>query len=231
MLGRVVQSMLPAYPPGRFIPDVVINCAGMVKSREEASYKFVAANSLLPHNLAYDSIRVIQVSSDCVFDGNHSAPYSEDVLPAPADLYGRSKLAGEIYDPPHLTVRTSFVGVGKRGLLRDMMGRRGQTIKVKKFSYWTGHTTIAIARILLQLADKDVSGVLHIPGEVIRRADLVRKLSKAFNLNIKVEETSDIGLDRRLVSNRWNELELPAFMTLDEEIDELAEAYKNDSSH
>lgn len=225
--GTLGSALMPMCDFSRRDAEVVINCAGIVKHRiGKRDTDFIKGNSLLPHLLAADSERLIHVSTDCVFDNNHAAPYDESALPCPTDLYGRSKLAGEIYDAPHLTVRTSFVGIGKRGLLHDLFEQRNQTVKVKKFSYWTGHTTIALSRILLELAEKNVTGLLHIPGEVVSRAELVRKLSKAFGLNIKVEETNEIGLDRRLISNRWIELRMRPFMTLDEEILELAEGYK-----
>lgn len=225
--GTLGSALMPMCDYSRKEAEVVINCAGVVKHRiGKRDSQMVTSNSVLPHVLAADSERLIHVSTDCVFDNNHAAPYDESALPCPTDLYGRSKLAGEIYDAPHLTVRTSFVGIGKRGLLHDLFEQRNQVVKVKKFSYWTGHTTIALSRILLELAEKNVVGLLHIPGEVVSRAELVRKLSKSFELNIKVEETNEIGLDRRLISNKWHELRMQPMLTLDEEIQELADNYK-----
>ena len=60
--------------------------------------------------------RLIHISTDCVFSGRRGN-YSEDDLPDAADLYGRSKLLGEVCDAPALTLRTSMIG---RELLRKM---------------------------------------------------------------------------------------------------------------
>jgi dTDP-4-dehydrorhamnose reductase len=57
--------------------------------------------------------KVIQISTDYVFDGNADTPYAEDAPTAPLGVYGRSKLAGEeqvrAANPDHLIVRTSWV--------------------------------------------------------------------------------------------------------------------------
>jgi dTDP-4-dehydrorhamnose reductase len=57
--------------------------------------------------------KVIQISTDYVFDGDAEAPYTEDDPTAPLGVYGRSKLAGEeqvrAANPDHLIVRTSWV--------------------------------------------------------------------------------------------------------------------------
>ena len=208
---------------------IVINCAGIVKQRRDATASVMAdANAALPHILAETcnvyGARLIHVSTDCVFDGSNNAPYTEHDKPTPTDLYSRTKLAGEIYDAPHLTVRTSFVGLGERGLLGEMMRHKDGVIEVPKRARWTGHTTIAISRILLRLAEQDMSGLLHVPGEAVTRIDLIRKLSKAFDLNITIEGTTQPGIDRRLISNRWDELDMPPMQTLDEEIEELCQS-------
>lgn len=207
---------------------VVINCAGIIKQRTDKSNSvIVQTNSLLPHWLSQNYDRFIHVSTDCVFDNSLFGPFDEGSQPCPSDLYGRSKLAGEIYDPPHLTIRTSFIGIGKRGLLADLMQKKGQTIKASRRALWTGHTTIALSRILIELAEKKVSGLLHIPAEAVTRGALIQKLSDAFDLGITVTETFDPGIDRRLISTRWHELNMPQMQTLDEEIKELAEWHRS----
>lgn len=208
---------------------IVINCAGIVKQRHDITASMMAdANTALPHILAETcnayGARLIHVSTDCVFDGANYAPYNENSKPIPTDLYSRTKLAGEIYSAPHLTVRTSFVGFGKHGLLFDLMQNKNSVIEVPKRARWTGHTTIAISCILLQLAKRDVSGLLHIPGEAMSRIDLIRKLSVAFGLNIVIEGSTQSGIDRRLVSNRWDSLGMPPMQTFDEELAELCQS-------
>ena len=96
-------------------PDVVVNCVGAVKQAEAGQQPIPAIriNSLFPHELAAacreSSARMIHVSTDCVFSGERGR-YSEQDVPDAADLYGRSKLLGEISGEGLLTLRTSLIG-------------------------------------------------------------------------------------------------------------------------
>ena len=96
-------------------PDVVVNCVGAVKQAEAGQQPIPAIriNSLFPHELAAacreSSARMIHVSTDCVFSGERGR-YSEQDIPDAADLYGRSKLLGEVSGAGLLTLRTSMIG-------------------------------------------------------------------------------------------------------------------------
>lgn len=78
-------------------PAVVINAVGIVKQRDDARLAIpsIMINALLPHKLAEAcarrNARLIHMSTDCVFSGTRGG-YSEDDVPDPLDLYGRSKL-------------------------------------------------------------------------------------------------------------------------------------------
>ncbi len=82
-------------------PDVVVNAAAYTavdkaESEREAAF---ALNAAAPRALAEETARLgaalIHYSTDYVFDGAKGAPYTEDDLPAPLNVYGESKLAGE----------------------------------------------------------------------------------------------------------------------------------------
>src|SRR5579872_1046511 len=81
-------------------PDVIVNAVGVIKQIDAAKdpVATIATNALLPHRLAAlcakRGIRLIHVSTDCVFSGR-KGPYSERSPPDAEDLYGRSKLLGE----------------------------------------------------------------------------------------------------------------------------------------
>ena len=73
--------------------------------------------------------RLIQISTDYVFDGRAEGPYGEDAETNPLNVYGRSKLAGEANvrsaNPEHLIVRTSWVySPFGRNFVSDDDGRR-----------------------------------------------------------------------------------------------------------
>jgi len=96
-------------------PDVVINCIGIVKQLPEAADPIasIAINALFPHRLANEcgriNARLIHISTDCVFSGNKGG-YAENDFPDCGDLYGRTKLLGEVAGPGCVTLRTSIIG-------------------------------------------------------------------------------------------------------------------------
>jgi len=99
--------------------DVVVNCAAYtaVDAAEEHEATAFAVNAVGASNLARDAhragARLVQISTDYVFDGVATAPYAEDAPPAPRSAYGRTKLAGEwavrAGCPDHLVVRTAWL--------------------------------------------------------------------------------------------------------------------------
>jgi len=81
--------------------DVVINCAAYTKvddaeSHEDEAYEI---NATGPANLARaaseSGARLVQLSTDYVFDGSATTPYAEDTPYGPISAYGRTKAAGE----------------------------------------------------------------------------------------------------------------------------------------
>src|SRR5258708_36209396 len=92
-------------------PQVVINCIGIVKQLQAAKDPLtsIATNSLFPHRLAelcgVGGIRLIHVSTDCVFSGRRGH-YTEQDTPDAKHLYGRTKLLGELSRERRLTLQT-----------------------------------------------------------------------------------------------------------------------------
>src|SRR5262245_6865722 len=82
-------------------PDVVVNCIGIAKQLAAAHdpVPSISVNALFPHRLAElvraADARLLQVSTDCVFSGRRGA-YTEDDEADPVDMYGRTKLLGEV---------------------------------------------------------------------------------------------------------------------------------------
>ncbi len=101
-------------------PSVVINCVGVVKQLAEARdpVAAISINALFPHRLPRScrtiGARVIHISTDCVFSGRRGN-YSETDESDAADLYGRTKLLGEVTGEGALTIRTSIIGRELRG--------------------------------------------------------------------------------------------------------------------
>lgn len=107
-----------------FRPSVVINAAAYTAvDRAEAEPELAfAVNATAPGILAEEckgiDALLVHYSTDYVFDGQKNAPYTEDDLPNPLNVYGKSKLAGEqaiaSVGCSHLILRTSWV-YGLRG--------------------------------------------------------------------------------------------------------------------
>lgn len=208
------------------IGDIVINCAGIVKQRQEPASKFMLVNAYAPHRIADEcdkiGARLIHVSTDCVFTAPYGGPYYEHDKPklGNSDVYALSKLAGEVTDSPHLTVRTSFVGKSGRGLIADL--QTGKTISASNRLLWSGHTVDTVADALVMLAHKPKAwGILHIPGEFQTRFELVQKLARAIKINAVIIQDDSFVVDRRLDSWRWYELDLPRLDSFDMQLKEM----------
>lgn len=174
----------------KFRPHFVINCAGLVKYRPVLDSQYIRVNSLAPQIIAercdWYSIKFIHVSTDCVYSGLDGKDfYTESDEPNPIDLYSRSKLAGEVTRLPHLTVRSSFIGYGERGLLGWLL-RQKYDVTGYDLAFWSGVTAKVLARTLIKLAINEATGLVHIYGERVSKYELLCKLVHLFNLNINV---------------------------------------------
>ena len=90
------EAAVKAFFAGRNV-DVVINCAAYtaVDRAEDDIQGAERGNALGPALLARYGRRIIQISTDYVFDGESSRPYREGDDPYPLSVYGSTKLAGE----------------------------------------------------------------------------------------------------------------------------------------
>ncbi len=198
---------------------VVINCAGLVKQREAPDSEFMRVNAYGPHRLAEvcdrASARLIHISTDCVFRG--PGPHGEDDVPDADDIYAISKRAGEVKRPPHLTVRCSFVGFGRRGLLHDLQMQ--PAVRASRRLLWTGNTVDTVAELLVALAQRaGIAGLLHLPGYSMSRLELCQRLVEYFELETEIIEDHSFIADRRLACERWFDLGLPAPLPFEEQL-------------
>lgn len=100
-------------------PDLIINAAAYtaVDRAESDPQTAFAINAVAPGILAEEAraldIPLIHYSTDYVFDGSKAGAYTEDDIPYPLNVYGKSKLAGELaiteVAGKHLILRTSWV--------------------------------------------------------------------------------------------------------------------------
>lgn len=190
-------------------PDIVINCIGIIKQLPIASDPLTAitVNAQLPHRISLvsraASARMIHISTDCVFDGKKGM-YTEDDIPTADDLYGRTKLLGEVSYPHCVTLRTSIIGHelrGKHGLIEWFLGQTGKVSGYKN-SIYSGFPTIELARIIgdYTLSNPDLSGIYHVSSTPISKFDLLKMVAEKYGKKIDIELYEDFVQDRSLKS-------------------------------
>lgn len=194
-------------------PNVVINCVGIIKQLTDAKdvLRTIPINTLLPHRLALLSkdfdARLILVSTDCVFSGA-KGNYLEADFPDCDDLYGRSKLLGEIADRENvLTIRTSIIGHELRGghsLVNWFLNQSG-SIKGYTQAIFSGLPTNELANIINDCIIKrpDLHGLYHISSKPINKFDLLCLIKDVYNKNIKIIECSQVQIDRSLKHQKF----------------------------
>ena len=195
-----------------FRPQAVINAVGVVKQRPDAadSISSITINALFPHQLAQlcseYSARLVHMSTDCVFSGDHGGYKEEDFTDA-KDLYGRSKVLGELCEDHCVTLRTSIIGreLSRRtGLLEWFLAQQGPVQGYRK-AVFSGFTTSEMARIIERLLIRHprVSGLYHVSSEPIAKYDLLNMIKHSLSLRTEIIPDDSVHIDRSLDSTRF----------------------------
>lgn len=195
-------------------PDAVVNCVGIIKQLREASDAVltITLNSLLPHRLAdvcgKAGARLVHVSTDCVFSGRKGGPYTEDDLPDPEDLYGRSKLLGEVDRAGCVTIRTSIFGrdfLKQSALLEWFLSNRGGRVRGFRNAVYSGFPTQVLARLIGDVLEShpELDGLVQVASLPITKYDLLVMLREAMGLDIEIEPYDDPPCDRSLSAARF----------------------------
>jgi dTDP-4-dehydrorhamnose reductase len=189
-------------------PAVVINCIGIVKQLEDShdTLKSIPINALLPHRLANlcsaIGSRLILMSTDCVFSGN-KGNYKESDFPDGDDLYGRSKLLGEIANASHvLTLRTSIIGHeinSSNGLLEWFLAQDSE-VKGFKNAIFSGLPTTELANVICKiiLREKTLSGLFHISTNPISKYDLLSLIAQVYRKKVVIRPVLQPRINRSL---------------------------------
>jgi dTDP-4-dehydrorhamnose reductase len=188
-------------------PNIVLNCIGVVKQSSEINdpIKTININSLFPHVLSRNcqklGIRLVHMSTDCVFSGKRGL-YKESDQPDPTDFYGQSKLMGEPTGESTLTIRTSMFGpeLGKRqGLLEWFLAQKEGTVRGFANAVFSGFYTRSLADLILDIVSQhSVSGLRHLSAEPISKLVLLEKVRDACRLPIHIVPDESVRMDRSL---------------------------------
>lgn len=194
-------------------PQLVVNCVGVIKQLQSAKDPLatIPINSLLPHRVALlceaVGARMIHVSTDCVFTGR-KGDYLESDAPDADDLYGRSKLLGEVDYPHAITLRTSIIGEelggGANGLVGWFLAQSGQ-VKGFRRAVFSGFPTVVLATIMKDVVAprEDLRGVYHVSADAIDKFSLLQLVKQAYGKSIEITPDDALVIDRSLNSDRF----------------------------
>ena len=199
-------------------PEAVIHTAYSERADAEAHAVNVDGSRNVARATAEVGARLVHVSTDLVFDGALGRPYTEDDPPRPTMEYGRQKLAGEEAVrrelPDALVVRTSLIYGGsepsrhERAVLAAADGEKEMRFFSDELRSPVQVGELAAA--LLELAQSDAGGILHVAGaEGVSRYEFARLVAAAAGRDpasldsaLAAEHPDPRPLDCRLDSSR-----------------------------
>lgn len=196
-------------------PDLVINCIGLIKQQGHIARDplfSITINAEFPHRLSMlcraAKIRLIHISSDCVFSGKKGSYLESDPSDA-EDLYGRTKFLGEVTYPHCVTLRTSIIGreiKNRLGLIEWFLAQTG-TIHGYTQAIFSGFTTDEFARIIQNcvIPNPALSGLYQVSSAPISKYELLLLAKEAFHKPIEILPDADFACDRSLISTRFRE--------------------------
>jgi dTDP-4-dehydrorhamnose reductase len=167
-------------------------------------------NAYLPHQLELISkdfgFKLIHFSTDCVFSGKRGY-YAECDIPDPIDVYGKSKLLGEVTGKNSLTIRTSIIGHGleKNKSLIDWFLSQKDYVEGYQNAFFSGLPTVEIAEILNNniFPNLHLNGLYHLGSNPINKYDLLNIVSEFYKKKIKIIKNTDFKINRVLLSARF----------------------------
>lgn len=193
-------------------PDVVINCIGLVKQLAQVNDPVITLpiNAMLPHRLAnlcaLIGARLIHMSTDCVFSGL-KGNYTEQDISDAEDLYGKSKLIGEVDCSHVITLRTSIVGHelnSAHGLIGWFLAQQGSCMGYRRVIF-SGLPTVVLAKIMrdVVIPKPELSGVYHVAAEPISKYDLLKLVAEVYGKTIEIIPDDTLVIDRSLNADRF----------------------------
>lgn len=193
-------------------PDLAINCVGLVKQHPLSMdpLSVIELNARLPHRISLicrsARIRMIHISTDCVFSGKKGS-YTEKSVSDAEDLYGRSKFLGEVAYPHAITVRTSIIGRELRtrfGLTEWFLSQQ-QGVRGYRRAIFSGFTTQAFARILQKyiISNEQLNGVWQVSSEPISKYELLSLMKEFYRRDISIDPDDALACDRSLDCSRF----------------------------
>ena len=195
-------------------PDVIINCTGVTDTKlcEEEPELAYRVNALGARNLSIvarpNGAKMVQLSTDDVFDGKSKKPYTEFDDTNPLTVYGASKRAGENYvkefTHKHFIIRSNWV-YGKYGhnFVNQVLeaAEKENTLSVAADQFGSPTSAKDLARMILYLINTNEYGTYHVTcSGVCNRhefaQEILRLSGKKIELKAVPTEQSDLSAVR-----------------------------------
>ena len=186
--------------------DYIINCIRcLVEESELNPLKAIMYNSYFPRLIEKEyqktKTQIIQLSTDCVFSGLNG-DYDESIKPDASTNYARTKILGEIINNKDITIRTSYIGptIHHDEELFDWFLMQVGQVKGYTNAFWTGITTLELAKGIEKLIELKFTGLYHmIPNEKISKHQLLVLIKDIWKKNnIIIKKDGLLNIDRSL---------------------------------
>jgi dTDP-4-dehydrorhamnose reductase len=201
-------------------PQVVINCAAYTnvdgcEADEPTAFRI---NALGARNLAGAAFgvdaKIVQVSTDYVFDGVNAAPRREYDPVNPQSVYGRSKLWGEqlvaVTNLRHFIVRTAWLYGERNNFVRTMLrlAQERDELQVVNDQIGSPTSTVDLARCVLDLIQTELYGVYHATCEgQCSWYEFAGKIMDLAGLTVKVTPITTAQLNRPALRPQFSVLD------------------------
>lgn len=190
----------------------VVNCIGILNKFAESDHEAaVFLNSYLPQYLAKVTeemhTQIIHISTDCVFSGSRGG-YRESDFPDGEMFYDRSKALGEIVNSKDITFRMSIIGPDISsdgiGLINWFLQQKG-CVKGYKNAFWTGQTTLQLAKTIENAAILHIHGLYNmVPEEKISKYNMLVLFNKYLRKNpIEIIPEESFKIDKSLIRSNF----------------------------
>lgn len=216
-------------------PDVIINCAAHTnvdkcEEQWDLAYKI---NAIGPRNLSIAAreldAKMIHVSTDYVFEGNGTQPYTEFDAPNPVSAYGKTKLEGEKFVKEfalkYFILRTAWLYGDGKNFVKTMLKLAENHDEVSVVCDQLGSPTSAVelAKMIHYLEETENYGLFHATCEGDTNwADFAEEIFKLAGKNTKVNHVTSVQYKEMnpASANR------PAYSILDNYMLRLTSDYK-----
>ncbi|AHL23098.1 dTDP-4-dehydrorhamnose reductase [Thermococcus nautili] len=209
-------------------PDVIINTAAYVRVDDAELYpeRAFTVNAIGALNVARVAEEIgavnVYISTDYVFDGEKGEPYAEDDVPNPINVYGTSKLAGEIftrnYSSKYYIIRVASLygkagASGKGGNFVNWViekAKRGERLRIVDDQVMSPTHTLDVAKTLVRFIRLEPSeyGVYHMVNEgYCSWYEFTKTIFEILGWTVEIEPIKSSELNRLARRPRFSALE------------------------